>query len=244
MLAQPYADLPKATVTSGPGNYGLAKGAISISASAGLLTHNIATGIAELELLVDGMVSSSGTLAGGSGSVQPQHGGPLRRRARSPHRGDQQRPGRFRRLHGRADRGEQPRPADQFQRRQPDVDDFARRRSAWPRPPATARISQIELTCLGRVVAQGAAARPARSASARPPWPPATTRSCPWPSSATECRLPAGPSSFTWKAARSTPGATARAAGCGATPRTGPAARCRKTATGSPASAARPAAAR
>ena len=68
MLAQPFADVPKVAFTSGPGNYGPARGTISISASAGLVNPHIATGISKLELLVDGLVSSSGTLAGGSGT--------------------------------------------------------------------------------------------------------------------------------------------------------------------------------
>ena len=68
MLAQPFADVPKVAFTSGPGNYGPAAGTISISGSAGLVNPHIATGISTLELLVDGLVSSSGTLAGGSGT--------------------------------------------------------------------------------------------------------------------------------------------------------------------------------
>jgi uncharacterized protein (TIGR03790 family) len=65
MLAQPSADVPKVTFTSGPGNYGAVAGTISISGSAGLVNPKIATGISGLELLVDGLVSSSGTSAGG-----------------------------------------------------------------------------------------------------------------------------------------------------------------------------------
>jgi uncharacterized protein (TIGR03790 family) len=68
MLAQPYADIPTVALTSGPANYGAAKGTIAISASAGLTSPVIATGISKLELLVDGLVTSSGTLAGGSGT--------------------------------------------------------------------------------------------------------------------------------------------------------------------------------
>ncbi len=68
MLSQPYADVPKAAFTSGPGSYGSVLGTISIGASAGLVNPHIATGIGALELLVDGMVSSSGALAGGSGT--------------------------------------------------------------------------------------------------------------------------------------------------------------------------------
>ena len=68
MLAQPMADVPTVVINSGPGNYGAAQGTISIGGSAGLSGARIATGISELELLVDGMVSSTGTLAGGSGN--------------------------------------------------------------------------------------------------------------------------------------------------------------------------------
>ena len=68
MLAQPYADVPKAAVTSGPGNYGAIIGTVSIAASAGLVSPKIATGISQLEMLIDGKASSSGTLGGGKGS--------------------------------------------------------------------------------------------------------------------------------------------------------------------------------
>ena len=66
MLAQPFADVPQVAITSGPGNYGRAAGTISISGSAGLVDPHIATGISSLGLLVDGLVSSAGTLAGGA----------------------------------------------------------------------------------------------------------------------------------------------------------------------------------
>ena len=68
MLAQPFADVPKVAFTSSPGNYGSAMGSIPISGTAGLINPQIATGISTLELLVDGLVSSSNTLAGGSGT--------------------------------------------------------------------------------------------------------------------------------------------------------------------------------
>ncbi len=75
MLAQPFADVPQVKVTSGPGNYGPAAGSILISGSAGLVDPNIATGISTLALLVDGLGSSSGTLAGGSGTFNLNTGG-------------------------------------------------------------------------------------------------------------------------------------------------------------------------
>ena len=68
MLAQPYADMPKVVINSGPGNYGSALGTISIGGSAGLSGARIATGISKLEMLVDGLVSSSSTVAGASGT--------------------------------------------------------------------------------------------------------------------------------------------------------------------------------
>jgi autotransporter-associated beta strand protein len=68
MLAQPFADVPQAAFTSSPGNYGPAAGNISVSGSASLVNPHIATGIGTLELLADGLVSSSGTLAAGSGA--------------------------------------------------------------------------------------------------------------------------------------------------------------------------------
>ena len=37
MLAQPYADVPKVAITSSPGNYGTARGTISIGGSATLV---------------------------------------------------------------------------------------------------------------------------------------------------------------------------------------------------------------
>jgi fibronectin-binding autotransporter adhesin len=68
MLAQPYADVPKVAVTTGPGNYGMARGSVTIGGSAALVSPRIATGINKLELLVDGIVSPTLTLAGSSGS--------------------------------------------------------------------------------------------------------------------------------------------------------------------------------
>jgi uncharacterized protein (TIGR03790 family) len=68
MLAQPLADVPKVVFNSGPGNYGVARGTISIAGSAGMSGARIATAISKLELVVDGLVSSSSTLAGGSGT--------------------------------------------------------------------------------------------------------------------------------------------------------------------------------
>ena len=68
MLAKPFADVPQVAFTSSPGNYGTVAGTISMSGSAGLVSPHVATGISKLELLVDGQVSSSGSLAGGSGT--------------------------------------------------------------------------------------------------------------------------------------------------------------------------------
>jgi autotransporter-associated beta strand protein len=68
MLSQPFADVPRVSMTTAPGNYGAVRGTVSIGGSATLAAPRIATGIAELELLVDGLVSTSDTLAGGSGT--------------------------------------------------------------------------------------------------------------------------------------------------------------------------------
>ena len=101
--------------------------------------RTIATGISTLELLVDGLVSSSGTLAGGSGTFNLNTAGLSdgvhevrivginNSQAASEGYTAQE---IVVNNHGRS---------DQFQRRQPDADLVARRRSAWPRPPATAR---------------------------------------------------------------------------------------------------------
>ena len=67
MLAQPYADVPKATslesraTTASPEE----RFPSALSAASSI---RIATGISKLELVIDGLVSSSGTLAGGSGT--------------------------------------------------------------------------------------------------------------------------------------------------------------------------------
>ena len=70
MLAQPFAAVPTVTFNSGPSNYGAAAAERSPSAGrrCSSIRTPIATGISTLELLVDGLVSSSGTLAGGSGT--------------------------------------------------------------------------------------------------------------------------------------------------------------------------------
>ena len=68
MLAQPNADVPLVSITAGPGMYGAARGAISLSASAALINPRIATGICQFELLVDGMVLSTAAAAGGGGT--------------------------------------------------------------------------------------------------------------------------------------------------------------------------------
>ena len=110
--------------SSGPSNYGAAAGTISFSGSAVLLNSNTATGDRH---------QNAGTACGRAGQffrhagrrqrdVQPQHGGPFRRRPRGPHRRDQQLPGRVGGLCLANDHGGQPRPLDQFQRREPHPD--------------------------------------------------------------------------------------------------------------------------
>jgi len=66
ILAQPYADVPRVTILSGPGSYGYGSGTISISATAALVNPRIATGIKTLELVVDGTIN--GTLPASSGT--------------------------------------------------------------------------------------------------------------------------------------------------------------------------------
>jgi len=68
MLAQPAADVPRVAFTTVPGNYGAASGTIAISSSASLVSPRIATGFGSLELAVDGVIGSSSTLAGANGT--------------------------------------------------------------------------------------------------------------------------------------------------------------------------------
>ncbi len=68
MLAQPNADVPLVSIMSGPGKYGAARGAISLSASAALVNARIATGISQFEFLADGVVLSTVAAAGGGGT--------------------------------------------------------------------------------------------------------------------------------------------------------------------------------
>ena len=71
MLAQPFADVPKVAITSGPGNYGIAAGTISVRGSAALsFASPDASGISAMELLVDGLVCSTSAAAGGNGSFR------------------------------------------------------------------------------------------------------------------------------------------------------------------------------
>ena len=68
LLAQPYADLPVVELTSGPAEGATVNGAISLEARGSLASPTIATGIAQLELYVDGrltdtVVNSSATFA-------------------------------------------------------------------------------------------------------------------------------------------------------------------------------------
>jgi autotransporter-associated beta strand protein len=58
MLAQPNADVPVVSYTSGPGNYGAAHGVVSLSTSAVLVNPRIAVGTSEFDLVVDGKFRS------------------------------------------------------------------------------------------------------------------------------------------------------------------------------------------
>ena len=123
------------------------------AASAGLVNPQIATGISTLELLVDGMVSSSGTLAGGSGTFslnttglsdgvhEVRVVGINNSQAASEGYAAQE---IVVNNHGRS---------INFNGGNLTLTSSAAT-IGLARRPATARVSQVELTCLGRVVAQ------------------------------------------------------------------------------------------
>jgi uncharacterized protein (TIGR03790 family) len=68
MLAQPNADVPVVAITAAPGKYGAARGVISLSATAGLTAPRIATGICKFELVVDGSIGAT-VLPSGTGGT-------------------------------------------------------------------------------------------------------------------------------------------------------------------------------
>lgn len=68
MLSQPYADVPKVQITSGPVDGSSVSGLMSVSAAGSLTTANIATSIARLAMFVDGRLAS--TIASSSGTFQ------------------------------------------------------------------------------------------------------------------------------------------------------------------------------
>lgn len=66
VMAQPYADVPKVTLTTGPAQGQTVSGTVQLGASASLAGPTIATAISKMELYVDGMLkqtinASSGT---------------------------------------------------------------------------------------------------------------------------------------------------------------------------------------
>jgi hypothetical protein len=67
MLSQAYADVPKVTLNSAPANYATVSGAITINASAALVAPitTTATGIARLDLFVDGLKRATVNAASG-----------------------------------------------------------------------------------------------------------------------------------------------------------------------------------
>lgn len=67
ILSQAYADVPIVTFTAGPDESGTVSGAITVSGSAQLNNPRLATGIAKLNLFVDG-VQQSGSITGNAGS--------------------------------------------------------------------------------------------------------------------------------------------------------------------------------
>ena len=64
LLDQPGADVPQVSIIAGPADGATVSGTISLSASAALVDPRIATGIRQLELLVDGRIVA--TASGGS----------------------------------------------------------------------------------------------------------------------------------------------------------------------------------
>ena len=71
MLAQPFADVPKVAISTGPGSYGTAAGTISVGGSAALsVSSPDASAISTMELLIDGLVCSSSAAASGSDSFR------------------------------------------------------------------------------------------------------------------------------------------------------------------------------
>jgi hypothetical protein len=66
LLSQPQADIPQVSITAGPADESPVGGTIAVSAAATLVDPQIATGVARLELLVDGKLAD--TLSGGSGT--------------------------------------------------------------------------------------------------------------------------------------------------------------------------------
>jgi hypothetical protein len=66
LLAQPQADIPDVTITAGPAEGATVSGTIALSAAGSLAGAKIATGVEQLELLVDGR--TVGTIAAASGT--------------------------------------------------------------------------------------------------------------------------------------------------------------------------------
>ncbi len=66
MLAQPFADIPAVTITSGPAEGGSVTGSLSLGASATVVPSTTTTGIKQLELYVDGKLYSTITDSNGT----------------------------------------------------------------------------------------------------------------------------------------------------------------------------------
>ncbi len=69
LLAQPYADVPVTSITSGPAQRAVVSGTISLGAQGSLVAPKIATGVRRLDLFVDGKLKNSLTGSAGSFTI-------------------------------------------------------------------------------------------------------------------------------------------------------------------------------
>ena len=69
LLAQPYADVPAVAITSGPSNGATVSGTIAVDVASWLSEPKIATGIARLDLYVNGLLTDSQPAGSGTFTV-------------------------------------------------------------------------------------------------------------------------------------------------------------------------------